>query len=235
MDATSNQAQDRSEVIRFGGAGTVLLLSLLAFIGIYPLMLGGVASRLIGSLIFTTILVTGTMTASRSRLQRVISIALAISAIALQVAWLTTGNILLEAGLMVVFSIFCIYTALVILRHVLAFGPVYADRVHAALSVYILLALFWAGAYALIEVVLPGSFSFPTGAADKGAPLTGAPLLANMIHLSIATLTSTGYGDILPVAPLARSVSQLEQLTGVFYIAVLISRLVGLYPSDGDK
>ena len=53
-----------------------------------------------------------------------------------------------------------------------------------------------------------------------------------MMHLSIATLTSTGFGDITPIAPFARSLSQLEQLTGVFYIAVLISRLIGLYPME---
>jgi hypothetical protein len=53
-----------------------------------------------------------------------------------------------------------------------------------------------------------------------------------MIHFSIATLTSTGYGDITPTAPLARSLSQLEQLAGIFYIAVLISRLVGLSPAS---
>ena len=62
--------------------------------------------------------------------------------------------------------------------------------------------------------------------------IEGAPLLADMMHLSIATLTSTGFGDITPVAPFARSISQLEQLTGVFYIAVLISRLIGLYPTE---
>jgi len=60
----------------------------------------------------------------------------------------------------------------------------------------------------------------------------GAYLLGDMLHLSIATLTSTGYGDITPIAPFARSMSQLEQLLGVFYVAVLISRLVGLYPSN---
>ena len=58
-------------------------------------------------------------------------------------------------------------------------------------------------------------------------------MVGDMIHLSIATLTSTGYGDIAPVSPFARSLNQLEQLVGVFYIAVLISRLVGLYPSNG--
>ena len=117
-----------------------------------------------------------------------------------------------------------------ILRHVLSFGPLYADRVHAALSVYILLALGWAGAYAMLEVLSPGAFSIPHAAGAK--PDEGAPLLADMMHLSIATLTSTGFGDITPVAPFARSLSQLEQLTGVFYIAVLISRLIGLYPME---
>ena len=53
-----------------------------------------------------------------------------------------------------------------------------------------------------------------------------------MIYFSVATLTSTGYGDITPVAPFARSISQLEQLAGVFYIAVLISRLIGLVPVE---
>jgi hypothetical protein len=129
------------------------------------------------------------------------------------------------------FAAFCLYTALVILRHVLAPGPVYAETVHAALSVYILLALFWAGAYALVEINLPGAFSLGAPSPNAQVPLEGAYLFADMLHLSIATLTSTGYGDITPVAPFARSLCQLEQLVGVFYIAVLISRLLGLYQS----
>ena len=60
-------------------------------------------------------------------------------------------------------------------------------------------------------------------------------VLPQMFHFSLATLTSTGYGDITAVAPFARSFSQLEQLTGVFYIAALISRLVGLYPKAKEE
>jgi hypothetical protein len=131
-----------------------------------------------------------------------------------------------------VLAVFFFFTALVIFRHVLSFGPVYADRVHAALSVYILLALAWACIYAFIEIVSPGAFSLAAGSTGAVAGPQGSSLLGNMLHLSIATLTSTGYGDILPVAPFARSMSQLEQLIGVFYIAVLISRLIGLYPSN---
>ena len=133
---------------------------------------------------------------------------------------------------MVALTIFFLYTALLIFRHVLSFGPVYADRVHAALSVYILLALSWACIYAFIEIISPGAFSFAATTTGTTAPPQGPYLLGDMLYFSVATLTSTGYGDITPVAPFARSMSQLEQLVGVFYIAVLISRLVGLYPSN---
>jgi hypothetical protein len=74
----------------------------------------------------------------------------------------------------------------------------------------------------------PGAFSLAATSADPRTRPQGAYLLADMIFFSITTLTSTGYGDITPVTPFARSMSQLEQLVGVFYIAVLISRLVGL-------
>ncbi len=224
--------QDDSEVFRFGGFGTVLLISLLTFIGLYPLMLGEIAGRLAGGMILAVILVASSITASQSRTLSTTGVVLAILAIGLQVEWLITDNGIVEAIDAAVFAVFFLYTALLIFRHVLSFGPVYADRVHAALSVYILLALCWAFIYALIEIVSPGAFSLGATSSTVTAPLKGAYLLGDMLHLSIATLTSTGYGDITPVAPFARSMSQLEQLLGVFYIAVLISRLVGIYPAN---
>ena len=233
---TSGPAKARdAEVFRFGGFGTVLLISLLAFIGLYPMFLGGIAGRLAGGLILAAILVSSALTASRSPWHRLIAIVLALITLGLQIDWLKTHNISVETVGAGIFAVFFFYTALLIVRHVLSFGPVYADRVHAALSVYILLALSWAYLYSFLEIVSPGAFSL--GASPAGAVASepeGAYLLADMVQFSIATLTSTGYGDITPVAPFARSLSQLEQLIGVFYIAVLISRLVGLYPSD-DK
>jgi hypothetical protein len=226
------ESQGDSEVFRFGGFGTILLVSLLAFIAFYPLMLGEIAGRMAGGIILAAILVSSAVTASPSRTLRIVGIALAILTIGLQVEWLETHSRIVAAGYVAVLAVFFFFTALVIFRHVLSFGPVYADRVHAALSVYILLALAWACIYAFIEIVSPGAFSLAAGSTGAVAGPQGSSLLGNMLHLSIATLTSTGYGDILPVAPFARSMSQLEQLIGVFYIAVLISRLIGLYPSN---
>jgi Ion channel len=219
-----------SEVFRYGGAGTILLLALLAFVAAHPLFLGTTAARIIGGLVLVIILVSGTLAASKSLVQCTISGALAILVVCQQIGFLLSGNRIFEMVWAVAFALFCIYTAIVILRRVLSFGPIYADRVHAALSVYILIALAWAGAYGFVELVSPGAFSTTaTAGADDAGP-QGAILFTQMVHLSIATLTSTGYGDITPIAPFARSLSQLEQLVGVFYMAVLISRLVGLYP-----
>lgn len=135
-----------------------MLLSLLMFIGLYPLVLGEIVGRLAGGLILAVIFVAGTITASDSRMHRSISIALAVVAIGLQVAWLSTHRTTIETIFVAAFAAFCLYTALVILRRVLAPGPVYAETVHAALNVYILLGLFWAGAYALVEINSLGHF-----------------------------------------------------------------------------
>jgi hypothetical protein len=232
MDMVPNRPQSNFDIFRFGGPGTVLLISLVLFVGLYPLMLGQVVGRVVGSIILATIFVTGAVTASQSTTHRNISIALAIVALGLQATWLSTHNKTVEAVFIAVFGAFCFYTAWVILRRVLASGPIFADTVHSALSVYILLALFWTAAYTLVEIVSPGSFSLGSPAPGDPVIQTGAYLIADMLHLSIATLTSTGYGDVAPVSPFARSLSQLEQLVGVFYIAVLISRLIGLYPSQ---
>jgi Ion channel len=232
MTSDPVESEGDSELFRFGGFGTILLISLLAFIGLYPLLLGNVAGRLAGGLILAVILVSSAVTAGRSHTHRVIGVILAILLLGLQIGWLESHNKIVEAIAAGVLAIFFLYTSLLIFRHVLSFGPVFAHRVHAALSVYILLALAWACIYGLIEIVSPGAFSLGATSTDTSAQAQGAYLLADMIHFSIATLTSTGYGDITPVSPLARSMSQLEQLAGVFYIAVLISRLIGLYPSN---
>lgn len=230
--AEKNGSLDSAEIFRYGGYGTLLLLALMAFVVFYPLMMGGLLARIVGVFIILGILVFGTFAASKSRVQWTICGLLVAMSLVSQVLWFVTQDTRIEAAMMSLFAIFCLYTAIVILRHVLGFGPLYADRVHAALSVYILLSLAWAGAYAMLEIITPGAFSIPTAFGHNPAEPKGMNLLLTMFHFSMTTLTSTGYGDITPLAPFARSLSTFEQLIGMFYVAVLISRLIGLYPSE---
>ncbi|PRY26933.1 ion channel [Aliiruegeria haliotis] len=84
---------------------------------------------------------------------------------------------------------------------------------------YVLLAMAWAMFFVQIERWQPGAISFPDD----------APLWSSSVYYSLVTLTSLGYGDILPVHPLARVMSGLEAVVGVLYIAVMIGSIVGSY------
>jgi hypothetical protein len=103
-------------------------------------------------------------------------------------------------------------------------GPVTLHRILGGISAYLLLGMMWAGAYALVETLHPGSFS---GAVDVAGGHRG------WVYFSFVTLTTVGYGDILPVHPAARSLAMLEAVTGPLYIAILLARLVSLAMTPG--
>jgi hypothetical protein len=94
-----------------------------------------------------------------------------------------------------------------------------ADALSGAIFGYFLLALLWAELYAGIELAAPGAFATPEGRPDGVA----------FLYLSLVTLTTLGYGDILPAAPLARIAAGLQAATGTLYVAVLIGRIVGVF------
>src|SRR5207248_10684651 len=93
-------------------------------------------------------------------------------------------------------------------------------RILGAVVLYLNLALFFSSAYRLILDIAPDGFSgFPDG-------MRGSRGFASVIYFSFVTLTSTGYGDILPINPFARSLANLESIIGQLYPATLLARLV---------
>jgi len=95
---------------------------------------------------------------------------------------------------------------------------------YAAVTIYFFMATFFATLYTLIEVISPaGAF-----VASSGADITPT----NLTYFSLVTLSTVGYGDIIPIAPIAQSLAVLEASLGTLYIAILIGRFVGLYQHD---
>jgi hypothetical protein len=121
------------------------------------------------------------------------------------------------------FGFFSFVTARVVLWTVRR-EHVTIDTIFAALSGYYLLGFSWALLYTLVDSIAPGSFSAPLG-----------PDLSASTYFSFATITTLGYGDISPIAPLPRALATTEALVGQVYMAVLIARLVSQYIVDAKR
>jgi hypothetical protein len=118
-------------------------------------------------------------------------------------------------------AIIGLFVALVLTR-VFQPGPVTWHRIQGAVAAFLLFGLAWAQAYEFVEALAPGAFEFPRG------DLAAAGWFSPMLYYSFITLTTLGYGDILPVHPVARSLAMFEALMGQLYPAILIAKLVSL-------
>jgi hypothetical protein len=116
--------------------------------------------------------------------------------------------------------VFCALLLVVVSERVLRPGAVTVHRILGAVAVYLLIGVIWTQAYALVAHVDPQAFEHPI----PPEPHDLAPLL----YYSFATLTTVGYGDVLAVHPVARSLAMLEAVIGQLYSAILVARLVGL-------
>jgi hypothetical protein len=105
---------------------------------------------------------------------------------------------------------------------VFAPGRVTLHRIQGAVVLYLCLALSFAAAYEILLALNPASIS---GATARGDYLV---LGRTLVYYSLATITSTGYGDIVPVLPMARSLSNLEAVIGQLFPATLLARIVTL-------
>ena len=110
-----------------------------------------------------------------------------------------------------------------LLRYMLRDDVMTLDELFAAAGLYVLVAFCFAFLYAALELLAPGSFA--AGAADAADGQLGWFIL---LYFSFTCLTSVGFGDITPATDGARSLVMIEQMLGVLYLALMISRLVAL-------
>ncbi len=121
------------------------------------------------------------------------------------------------------FVLFAIYN---MLKYVLSPGRITLDRIFASLTAYMTMALFWALIYRALYVLEPRSFRFDSTIERATVPFY------DFLYFSYATITTTGYGDIVPNSHQVQSFAIVEQMVGVLYVAILVARLTNLYAPD---
>jgi hypothetical protein len=113
------------------------------------------------------------------------------------------------------------YAAGALIAYMLADHVITRDELFAVGATFTLVAWAFAYSYTVCQAIEPGSF---TAAVDPSAERSWMELL----FLSFTTLSSTGLGDVIPIKPFARSMVMIEQVAGLAYVAMVVSRLVGL-------
>ena len=118
--------------------------------------------------------------------------------------------------------LFLSFITVVLIWRIVSDPSVTTDMLAGAISAYLLIGITFGLAYVLIEHVVPGSFRDTLEPGKQFVP-------SEFTFFSFVTLTTVGYGDIVPWSPYARSAAIIEAVIGIIYPALLISRLVGLH------
>ena len=116
------------------------------------------------------------------------------------------------------------------LRALLRQKEVTGETLSMAVAVYLLLGMTWATLYIVIFFAQPSAFNL--GAFHGESEIETLPML---LYFSLTTLATIGYGDITPLSLQARYAAVAEGITGQFYLAVLVARLVALQMSGTAK
>ena len=119
------------------------------------------------------------------------------------------------------------YAVIIILQMIAGSTDITRETIFAAVVAYLLIALMWAFAYMILELLIPGSFSQP-GESIRLETM-------RFEYFSFITITTLGYGDIAPLTNRASALALLEALVGQIYLVVLVAWLVGMYVSRKSK
>jgi hypothetical protein len=208
-----------------------LLIGLLGLIVVSPNVPTGDAEVII-ELIFDLILLAAVYAAKTSKHRWPFGL---LTAITLAIRW---GDILggtaeynaLYSGFTVVWLA---YATWIIVSELFQRHDVTLDTILAAINAYLVIAVAFMELYALLELQSPGSFRGLTEAAGPDRQ----KMSGTMLYLSLVSLTTVGYGDIVPMSSVARPLAAVEGVIGQLYLAVMIARLVGLHITrqDGDR
>ncbi len=207
---------------------TQLLTILIANFVLSPFLRGNIGELLLSGIFLYTIIVIVKTFSIRPILFRFFS-GIAIAAFILEIIGRLELYKSVGVYLFLIQGVFAFYlgvSIILILRDILFANQVTVDIIRGSICVYFLIGFVWALLYGIGVSFDPHAFS---------QSLIEAESYGKSIYFSFTTLTTLGYGDIIPVSPWAKMLTNLEAIVGQLYPAILISILVSDYLSQRSK
>jgi hypothetical protein len=209
-----------AEALRRHPSAMVLATQLVAILA-YPFLETSTAGRAILGVVQLAIVLAAVFAVRRTPTLTWVGLLLAPPAMLFTVGeaiwqgtdWIVLGSAVLHAP-------FYGYVSYAMIRYLFHDDRVTRDELFATAAAFTVVAWGFAYVFAAVQVLVPGSFAASSGGDQR--------TWFELLYLSFAQLTSVGLSDVVPVEPHARSVAILEQVVGVFYIALVVARMVGL-------
>jgi hypothetical protein len=217
----------------------LLFFTLLVFLLLVPIVhqirqaLEPGTSPILEQLIFMAVLAAAVISVSHRRSALWLSLGLAVPTAVLGMVHVFFGTDWIAVVRHLFGVSFLAYVIAMLLACIFASRRVTFNTVCASLCVYLLMGILWSLAYSLIDLFDPAAFycSLPGG---QPSPVLhfGRAGPSGVLYFSFTTLTSLGYGDIVPTSPGTRMLATTEAIAGQLYLAVLVARLVGLHIAE---
>ena len=228
---TENSGQSRTAILHMnmsefwsGDLGlTLVSISLIILIFVlFPLHQVGLSGRFFFDLLMVTLMISGALVVKQRRIVTILTIAtVVIGACVLWMSRLYPTPFVRPFNSALSIIVPLLYVRIVLLV-MFRQGPVSWSRIQGGVCAYLLIGMSWASAFDLVEQLHHGAFRFVTD------PTNMEELSGKLTYFSFATLTTVGFGDVLPVYPFARSLAIAEAIVGQLFPAILIGALVAM-------
>jgi hypothetical protein len=198
-----------------------IMLVILMFV-VAPLQAAGIVGAHFFGIAFAFVLLAAVFIVSESGLAVaaiLVAIALVAAATILRLHHPSVVDVYLDAAAWLIAGL---TLGVVVTRAVFAAGKVTYHRIIGAVLLYLDIGLVFVALYCFAAFLAPNAFT------GLGPLQDNLAVAANLIYFSFVTLTSVGYGDIVPLHPYARSLANIEAIIGQLYPAILLARLVTL-------
>jgi hypothetical protein len=182
--------------------------------------------------LFFAVIIGAVISAGKGPTRTAIALLLGLTPVVLWIVKLFVDSQLLEIARDLSGAVFFAYAIWAILIFTLASRRVTFNTVCASLCIYMLLGLVWALAYSVVDLLIPGAFTWTLAGRSPTPRMRVGKGDTAVLYFSFATLTTLGYGDIVPTSPICRMLATVEAITGQLYLAVLVARLVGLHIAE---
>ena len=201
-----------------------LLIFLLIYVILTPFFALVLNEELLLNISFSAVMLSAVLTVSQKKKSRIVFVLLVLPCLVFIWIKLTvTSSEMFLAGV-VLQALFNLFMVFVIILFIFEEPVITRNTISAAVVAYLFVALFFTNLFLMLELIFPGSFSIGHGQimADPSV----------LRYFSFVTLSTLGYGDVVPITSQAKTMAIAEALIGQIYLTVLIARLVGVYATQ---